>query len=463
MARQRIANFAQFVSKATCLKITGWSVKYSQESMLECLSSFGQVQYFVHYPQLNTTYVTMRVAGYRTSSIQDVLVTNFPRARVEFLSTNDILTSESGLEMPEVTAFLSSRRFFTETAIYTELKQFGNLRALNYSYSTKCQKWFCKASFYEQYSLDQVLSNKQSGKHTLCDGNQLKLERVRGDFTASRLRHACEAQKTRDQISGEIQQNTTIQPLTEVCRLETAAKSRSHSLSLRPTRSCDKTQIEYLPKYTTFRNSNLCIENALKIHRSRRLAKGETNVRSKSESKPPREHIQIRLASSISRSTSSTRKMVLNTYTFDETELLFIEIGTSNPNIEYTYVPISSQQHYNELIKDRLSYLSLDDLSDGYSAMEETAEFQPVKEETFKVFSTRGSDKEVSLVPMTKYSSDAERSLPKNISDYRFDFIFGSNSGIKIGSKMHMMAGNGLIMAGRSQTTHLEYFTFPSF
>lgn len=471
MARERVANLTQLVSKASSLKIIGWSVKYSQESLLECLASLGQIQSFLHYPQLNTTYVKMQFTCTRTLLVQAVLAERFPRARVELHSTCDILESESKLENPDVTAFVSRKTLFTETAIYKDLKHFGGLRALNFGYTQKHHKWYCKASFYESCSLDSVLNQKQSSKRIISQGIHCTLERYQVAYLhsvpehAGRFRPRREALRTLGQGAGENQQNSTDATLTRFCRIESAAYAqKNQSRRARTSQSCSRVQQECLPTYSTFRNSNTYIENALKIHKSRRQELSTLGPRSKSLDKSPRVQVQIQIGTVVPK-TSSSRKLVVNTFTFDENELLFIEIGKNHRFISNLYVPISSieqQRQRGGIIEDQQSYLSLDDLSDGYSATEEGQEMQIIKEETFKVFSTRDSGKETSQIYMTKYSSDAEQSLPKSPSDSRFDCIFGSNSALNCGKIPYVGAGRPTIADCR-QPAQLQYFTFPSY
>lgn len=468
MAREQVANYSHHQRKVTCLKIVGWSVNYSRESILECVASLEHIQTLVHYPQLNTTYVKMRVSGRRTELVCAALAESFPRAKIELEPECDILKSEQELEQPDTTAFISSNKFINETRIHKDLKQFGSLRALNFGYSARHQLWFCKASFYEKYSLDLILNNKQTVTRFISDGAKIKLERVRGanyqgGVSASRPQPVYQAQGTCVQTAGEIQQISTNYSSTGFYRFESTAKQLSHTTGIRKSKSCERSRAECLPAYNTFRNSNLYIENALKIHRSRKAEHAPKPVRSASVRKLIREQVQVQLGIVVP-TNSSRRKLVVNTYTFEENELLFLEIGKTNPNVHNLYASISNGQQnlQREINKDQISYLSLDDLSDGYSAIEEGAEMQTIKEETFLVFSSKNSEKEASRVPLTKYSSDAEHSLQKSPSDSRFDCIFGSDSALNCG-RIAIVGACRPTFLDRSQTATHHYFTFPSY
>lgn len=471
MARDSIANFAQLASKAASLKIIGWTAIYSRESLFECLASLGHIQTFVHYPQLNTTYVKMRVSGHSATLVPATLAKSFPRAKVELEPTCDILEAEKKLEKPEITAFISSRKFFTEISVFNGLKQFGMLRALNFIYSTKSQSWFCKASFYEQYSVDLLLDNKPSVKRSLSDDTQIKLERVRGSisyesaFNNTRLEPVQEVQGNLGQMFGEKQQNSNKQSLTAFSNLSSTNTIMIDTLRTRKARSCEKSQNECLPAHTTFKNTGKCIENALKIHRSRRQEKGSLNLRSKSSDKTARDQIQVKLANTMVVNTLSSRKLVVNSYTFEENELLFLEIGNKNQSNQNVPGFISTEQPQmpGELSKDQLSYLSFDDLSEGYSAIEEGDEFGLIKEETFQVFCSSGSGKDASLVLKTKHSSAAGHSFPKSHSDSQYDFIFSSDSALN-GEKVHTADQSWPVVTGLSkQPIQFQYFTHPCY
>lgn len=471
MARDNIANFAQLASKAASLKIIGWTAKYSRESLFECLATLGHIQTFVHYPQLNTTYVKMRVSGRSATLVAATLAKSFPRAKVEVEETCDILQAEKKLEKPEVTAFISSRKFFTEISVFNGLKQFGMLRALNLIYSTKSQSWFCKASFYEQYSIELLLDNKPSVKRDLSDGTQIKLERVRGlssyesTFNNTRLEPVQEVQGNLGQMFGEKQQNSTKQYVTAFSNLSSTNTITIDTLRTRKARSYEKIQNECLPAYTTFKNTAKCIENTLKIHRSRRQEKGSLNLRYKSSDKSARDQIQVKLATTMVVKTLSSRKLVVNSYTFEENELLFLEIGNKNQCNQKVpgFISIEQPQQPGELSKDQLSYLSLDDLSEGYSAIEEGAEFGPIKEETFQVLFSSNSGNDASLILKTKHSSAAGHLFRKSHSGSQYDFVFSSDSAHN-GEKVHMADQSWPVVIGLSkQPFQFQFFTHPCY
>lgn len=461
MTSHSIAKFVQLASKAASLKIMGWSARYSGASLFECLASMGQVQSFVHYPQLNTTYVKMRVVNCRPSSVPAALTESFPRARVQLESICEIIESERKLEKPDFTTLVTSERFFNEISVFNDLKQFGSLRALTFVHSAKSQSWFCKASFYEQYSVDLLLSNKLFVERILSNGTQIKLERLRDPCLLEDVfNHMIEVQGATKQLFGKKQQNSTKQVLTAFCTSESVDIPMVETVRVRKARSCDRTgQTECLPVYTTFKNTSKCIENAVKIHRSRRLEQGSQVARSKSAAKILRQQIQVQLASVVSK-TQSRRKLVVNSYTFEENELLFLEIGNTNQCTQNvpSYTSNGQPQLSVELTKDRLSYLSLDDLSDGYSAVEEGAEFGPIKEETFKVFGSSGSGKDASFVLKTKHSSAAGHSFPESHSDSQYDFNFGSNSALHC-EKVQVADEDRTAVAGCSRPIQFHYST----
>lgn len=479
MVNERTNAFVKMVSKTTYVKITGWSIKYSATSLLEYLASFGEVLGFVHYPQLITTYATLKVSN-KCKDLSKLLAEHFPRAKLEFIPQGQILEAEKSLESPEKTAFISSRYLVSDKSLFRDLSQFGNLRVLNFYVSKISHKWLCKASFYENYPLDQLLNNQMTAKRTLCDGIHIKLERFRDSKASNDLPRLCQYRKTQEVnlVSTELKQQISVQENSQVLarpEYPTSNGRRVHDARKTKARSCDKSCQEQLPVYKTFKNSGFCIENAIKLHRSRRLEMNIPNYRSSSVGKLSDNQVKIKLASYAGRNMSKRRQAVVKEYTFEENELLFLEI-TNTPN--NTQQPANStffnnNQHnacHQAATAEQVSYLSLDELSDGYSATEEGYGTMEIEETTIKLTpSANGSEKNASHILLTHCSSDdvdhlkpSQKAgmLPSPYSTSQ-DKLFSSSSGLDSGhvAQQHHPSRP---WNGGNQASHFYYVSFTS-
>lgn len=447
MAKERNSTFASVARKATKLKIIGWSAKYSATSLLECLASLGQVQGFTHYPQLTTSYATVRLSS-KCKDYSKLLAERFPRAKVEILAQVQTLEAEKSIESTEKTAFISSRYLMPETALFRDLSQFGCLRSLNYYFSNFSQKWLCKASFYENYSLDHLLNNQVFVKRTFCGGIQIKLERFRGARASNLPKPNQESRghelniishRNNQQISAGGQSQGSNRP--EII-IKSQSLRRMQSRNMHRALSCDKSCQERLPVYNTFKNPGLCIENALKLHRSRRLEQTLQNKRSNSSGKRSDNQIKVQIASYADLSKSTRKQVVFTEYTFEENELLFLEISKSSTNTFKNVFSTTVHIDHKDACKtgfvgDQVSYLSLGEISDGYSATEEGHESQEIEVQTIKLIpSPIGSEKHASHILFTHCSSKLDPSRQvANVSQLNspanssVDHIFSSCSG----------------------------------
>ena len=146
--------------EAVNLKITGWSVKQTGISLLCTLGRLGTVASFIHYPEIQTCYVTVKVFSGR-SAIERIEA-SFPSARAELSSRSDATESEREFESARLTAVLSSHSRFSETEAFSRLSRFGRIRVLECFRSAKSGKYFCKVSFYESHCLEEFLSKNHS-------------------------------------------------------------------------------------------------------------------------------------------------------------------------------------------------------------------------------------------------------------------------------------------------------------
>lgn len=421
-------------------KVIGWSVKHSRDSLFGSLATCGHLSQFTHYPQLNTTHVTMKMGRERLDKLE-VVGRFFPKARVELDQKSSVQQAEKDLESPDVSAFIRSRSFFTEVDIYSILHVYGCIRAITFTYSNKLNHWYCKVSFYESHSLNQLLSSAKKNLR-LSDGSILKIERLkkpevspallpsRREVTALKLYSLFPAQETlKSTKESSVFQKSTISYFSKALQ---GHKKVKHP---RESKSASRTPCQILPNPEVFSNKSFYIQNVISIVRSRRNESSKNNpicfVRSKSipckEEKA--DSVKVTLSSKETRSQRHSRKQ--QTYTFRYSELLFLEVGqdaktsTIFPNdvtgAEATVHP-----------KAGTSYLSQDEKSDGFTTIEQV--FQPCSAPQMHRGSqgSQYSGKSSSLVLLTEYSSEAEHTLPDrycHTSDFsNFDVLFDSRS-----------------------------------
>ena len=164
------------------LNITGWSLKrqctYSLKAVLESASR-GFLSSYLHYPELATTYSTLRCSPARAVQVVSRLQNTCPLLRVEVLSADPALLAEKRLESPATTACVDSEKSVSELALFELLGRTGTLRALRFGYSARTQQWSCRASYYESYSLQLLLGSSSSLAWTLADGTLVSVERVK--------------------------------------------------------------------------------------------------------------------------------------------------------------------------------------------------------------------------------------------------------------------------------------------
>lgn len=138
--------------KKVNLKVTGWSIRNGAKSLKATLDSIGKVHEFLHYPEIQTTYASLVLNGAQFASAKIRAV--FPGARIERVTNFE----HKDTRLAELTVKFSPSTPMLETSIYDLLSSFGELRILSMSQNAQSNKWFCLATYYEKYSLTELLN-----------------------------------------------------------------------------------------------------------------------------------------------------------------------------------------------------------------------------------------------------------------------------------------------------------------
>lgn len=424
---------AVFSPTVSTFKIIGWSVRHTGNSLLESLAAAGQVIYYIHYPQLNTSYVAIKMFG--AIRLSDHLHRQFASVQVELLRSYSFPTSEQGLECPMTTAFVSTASLPRETDLYKDLSKFGSLRALYFTYSNRSKKWMSKLVFYESYSLDRLLGHQLSVQRFLVDGSRFKVQRVRAQ-TKLCMPAYCKTLGTIKLASGQTRAaGSASQAQCEKQQKQSDTRVDNKQRRLKASNSCDKMSKVVLPHPTMFKSFEQYLENSISIARCHRneqeLVKRGTvlSVKAKqrsSSSDRSHESRGVFVRVSTVQDNRIKKERMGEAQFFNENEIYFAQI------VNNTLPRALPSQKECPIPFDRVpgSYLSADDLSDGYSAQEEEEESTPV----YTRASRDSSGKNISQVPLTMYSSGSDLSEAKVVSSgiqYRisFDNYLGSLSG----------------------------------
>ena len=470
MACQMVTPISGTKLKNVSFKLSGWSVRYHGGSLLSCLANLGSLTSFTHYPQINTTLVTMSALKAGVDLVR-VLSKIVPKVRAE-VAQSGIQEKEKDLETPEVTAFISSHAFINEVDIYERLKTYGSLRALSFSYSPKYHKWNCKASFYENFSLDQLLLSNAANLRTLSDGSAITIEKLKKTCilgTQDRLDRASqpllvpEAQETSSNSTQKQQISTKSTTASETAD----NKATSVSGRSRVSKSCSRKSVHRLPLASMFSKKSLYIENVLRILKCRNQEKSSKTplvLRSKSTDSSPCKGSCIEISFPVRKGRTQPKSKGVQNLFFNEKELLFLEIGQIRGIKSHVLIKESFSNNHNQNPKTGNSYLSQSDLSDGYTAYEEQNCSWPAAASIKMTHRSQDSAKNSSMVLLTKYSSDAEHSLPENRGGYsdcpsgsNFDTLFGSHGQNNIVGDSHSL----WIGKPISSEINIGFFTFP--
>lgn len=472
MAREMVTPIPGTNLKTSSFKITGWSARHNGESLLSYVTGLGSLITYIHYPQLTTTYVTLR-SEMNKYDLARAISQFTPKARVEFEQSRSTLEAEKDLETPDVTAFITSRAFLNEVDISGKLKVYGSLRALNFSFSTKFQKWYCKATFYDKYSLNQLLLSIPTCLQTLSKGGKVKIEQFKkaGCNYESQCTQAPEFKSypvlEAQRASSFMVKKQQISNRGQIARLNVDPQAKKIRTKTRVSKSSSRETVQRLPTAGFFSNTNLYIENILRILKSRQNENiSKTSVRSKSTESSPRKESSISISFPFKKGKTHSRSSGLQNFTFSKNELLFLEIGQSHGTSSYVFTTPNSNPSTTSAQQSGESYLSQSDLSDGYTAYEEEIiKLNPVIKSDKLTHRSQDSEKKSSLILLTKYSSDAEHSLPELIGKHsvspsrsNIDTLFGSRLGPEnfYGAYRQFQVGNQF-----SPEINIDFFTFP--
>lgn len=146
--------------KETLLKIEGWRVKEASESMLHILKRFASVVCFVFYPENQACFVRARSINLSKFGEHLHFVNPYASIRVVSNSKKDRGSFRGGKQTPEKTVVVSSFNFLGELQVLNKLVEYGKVESLVHFRSEKSKRNFCKATYYESGSLDELLSHR---------------------------------------------------------------------------------------------------------------------------------------------------------------------------------------------------------------------------------------------------------------------------------------------------------------
>lgn len=153
------------------LKISGWSAANKSLPLHSLLHSYGSVQSFTHYPSSQTSFVSMDKKK-RGAQIEQITAA-LPGTCIELANGTQIAKSISTASTcSRVSALLRSSIFIPAVKVHSELKQFGAIQSMRHRQSSDNEFYEWIVSFYESYSIEELLRNKElleqklsSGKH----------------------------------------------------------------------------------------------------------------------------------------------------------------------------------------------------------------------------------------------------------------------------------------------------------
>ena len=450
--------YSRFVS---VFKLTGWSVRHHANSLVEFVSSIGKLVKYIHLPQLHTTYVAVKLP-LQTPCLAHLVSQQFPSLQVEESNIAFVEGIEETLQSNKTTAFMSCRQMLRESDVSAELRKFGSIRAFHITYSYKSAKWICRVTFYESYSLDRLLASNQKVPFTLSDGSPVKVQKIRNsilDYTTT---------ESRDFISKSHQLQA---PLVHSCLVSQNDKQRGQAAIRKQNRrstiskSCEREVDLVLPSQSTFKYLDQYLEVVLDLNNSH-------HQQASKSSRYCQKVLTSRKRSNSSQLVKTTKAALKFNISFKDNcvgndfngsvevkELLFLQIRRESKK-NYDVTICRAREELDGCYKLG-SYLSADDLSDGYSAQEECPD---TLHPSLDGFQQARSDKDQSQVPLTMYSSDIEQSderietsIGRDMPCFDHYFGFGSeNMQLQVPVKQYYQDYN------YSNPT-IDYFSFPSY
>lgn len=353
MFSQTNSRSSMYVSdKSTvALKIVGWSGSKSSNqfsSLFQELSQHGKIRDFCHFPHIESTHVCLEIQSHLTTleSLLNKVRSSLPKCVISTISPAQLTRSLSELSsQPSNTSLtVSGENQLDEGALCRELANHGDIRSLVYTRPSLCG-WICQVSFYEAYSVEELLV-------TPLKGYRLQRRGARDPQDSSLPSSSSEEAST-----------------AQSCLREKAFSCRASEQT--PSGGC-------LPERTLFSSASLYVENALSIARSqlneqaspRRVFKGRQK-RSKSVGVQTQNSIIVTLEKNTKNNFCRTKRVPIS-------ELLFLSIGSKQTVKEQILLAQESLRagvSKKPLMTDSQSYLSADDLSDGFTAVESPEDF----------------------------------------------------------------------------------------
>lgn len=405
------------------MQVSGWSVKTSRVSLFRYLNSCAYLTKLTHYPQLNATHLA-GISGSLTADLARSVQQHFAKTRVSLGKDTVVQDTEYNLESPEFTAFIRSRHFFDELEVHSALNSFGNIRAITFVYSSKTNHWYCKVSYYESHSLENLLRSTKATPCRLSNGAYIKVERFKKSITTqvqiveSPVKRVGEAEAwvlrpTRLFLSSgnETLRPRKVNPDNIITKTSSRLNKCQKKIYFRKSKSASRTPVQCLPHPEMFADRSVYLENVLSIAKSKRnesqrkkdISHGD---RSKSLSKKETQQNFFKVVMPSKAKRSKKQRQSSKTLLIEENEYLFLQIRSSN-------IPSSTfpkQVSFAEALapsKIGGSYLSQDDLSDGFTTIEGNFSSFEIR----RSLSSHHSGKHSSLKKSTNNSSEAEHTF----------------------------------------------------
>ena len=451
------------------LKVSRWSMRSGEGSIIESLSRYGSVLSCLFYPQLNTVYITLRTPS-STRCITECIHSINRRAVVEYTDNDRIHQAEKKAESDRSTVCVMSECYVSDLDIHRYMASFGSIRCLSFEYSYRSNSFICKTSYYEDQSVDQLLYYKPFVNKKVNNCIKVRIERFKKIVRPNAVQkmqkptYRFNRLDTHDVVSQELcpivfegfysPQKGKVQPV--VIKEESSEASPEYLNNLTQDGSkIDETStgsFKQLVKrssslgnkintYTcVFKDMEIQLENICnivnsKINETKDLAikNGDRSTRSSSldlEKKAKKDTVLVNILKIGSCEKKGNLRKSL--FTFKLPQKCFFEIKNNKkyPSTEVLMTKFSNKKDDNEW--EKVSFMTQDDLSDGYSAFEERNDPSSNKH--------RSANKEASVIqksidlPETKHSShtdiscDKKNRLSPNYSNQELPYYSGSHT-----------------------------------
>lgn len=381
------------------IKITGWSTKHSIDSLVQSVNRCAHLTSHLHYPQLRTAYVILKTV-FTVEDVIDYMYrgTGYDGIVIECLRDSGIHESERSLESSRSTVLVQNLSNFNEFSFYKYMNNFGSIRCISFVSSPQTRSFVRKISFYEDQSVDHLLEGSSFVDKTINNHTVIRIERIKDS-------NKIVSRRKRKETEGKYGQSGAFQSIHKRDFEKNDSKFKVERLLKRELANQKEIGIEKLPiigissskkirknqevrslsegnkrsqmQVCVFKDMDQQLETSCSIISSKmneanslfiqKCKKG--SLRSKSTDLVEKEKKEVVLLSILRRDSSSTKaKFNKLDFTFKLPELSFFHIKSSR--IQPNQIKSGASQQHQQEVWARESYMTQDDLSDGYSATE---------------------------------------------------------------------------------------------